>query len=99
MRIDVSARHMELTDAIGEYADRKAQRLTKYFDRIQLIEIILDQDDREFVAETQVHVEHHEPFMAKTSGMDIYGCIDDVLDKAVRQISEYKDRLKDHKQH
>ncbi|HEB60672.1 MAG TPA: ribosome-associated translation inhibitor RaiA [Phycisphaeraceae bacterium] len=99
MRIDVSARHMELTDAINEYAESKADRLTKYFDRIQLIEIVLDQQDREFEVEMRVHVEHHDDFVGKAKGEDVYSCIDAVLDKLVRQISDHKDRLKDHKPH
>ena len=39
MRIEVSARHMELTDSISEYAEKRAEKLTKYYDRIQQIDL------------------------------------------------------------
>ena len=45
MRIEVSARHMELTDSISEYAEKRAEKLTKYYDRIQQIDVIVDEHD------------------------------------------------------
>jgi putative sigma-54 modulation protein len=99
MRIDVTARHLELTDAISDYAEKKAERLNKYYDRIQSIEIVFDQPDREFVVEMHVNVEHHDAFVGREKGDDLYGCIDVVLDKVARQLSEHKERVKDHKQH
>jgi putative sigma-54 modulation protein len=89
---------MELTDSISEYAEKRAQKLTKYFDRIQQIDVIVDQEDREFVVEMQVHVEHREAFVGKTRHEDVYACIDAVVDKLARQVTDHKTRLKDHKQ-
>ncbi len=98
MRIEVSARHMELTDSITEYAEKRAEKLTKYYDRIQQIDVIVDQEEREFVVEMQVHVEHHEAFVGKTKDPDVYACLDAVVDKLARQLTDHKTRLKDHKQ-
>ena len=42
MNITVEARHMEITDAIREYAKKKAEKFSTYFDGVQSAEIILD---------------------------------------------------------
>jgi glycosyltransferase involved in cell wall biosynthesis len=42
MKVTVTARHMEMTDVMKEYAYDKAERLGKFFDNIRKIEIILD---------------------------------------------------------
>ena len=34
MRIEVVGRHMAITDAIRQHAEEKAEKLTRFFDRI-----------------------------------------------------------------
>jgi ribosomal subunit interface protein len=38
----VSSRHMEVTEPLKTYAEQKASKLTRYFDRIHEIEVIFD---------------------------------------------------------
>ena len=42
MQIKISSKHMELTPAIEEYAEKKVERLTRFFDRIQQVEVVID---------------------------------------------------------
>ncbi len=100
MRIEISGRGLEITDAIRSYADTKCQKLLKFFDGVQEIEVVLDQERRdhheEFTAEIIVTVVKHEPFIAKAMGKDVYASIDLASDKATRQITDYKKKLRDH---
>ena len=41
MRIDVVGRHIQVTDAIREYAESKTSRLPRYFDGVQQINVTL----------------------------------------------------------
>lgn len=97
MRIDVSGKRLELTDAITAHAEKKAEKILKHFDGITQIAIVLDQDSAsEFSVETRAHVVKHDPFVATATGEDVYTTVDHSVDKVVRQVQEYKERLRDH---
>jgi len=99
MQFNISGRHINLTAAIGDYARRKAARLLRYFDRIQQVDILIDRAKNGYHVEIITGVEHHEPFVATMSDHDLYACIDLGIDKAARQISEHKSRLRNNKHH
>ena len=42
MIVTLSARHMDVTPTLRSYAEQKAGKLEKYYDRIQEIEVIFD---------------------------------------------------------
>ncbi|MEX2672686.1 MAG: ribosome-associated translation inhibitor RaiA [Phycisphaeraceae bacterium] len=97
MDMKISGKHMDVTDAIREYIERKAGRLPRYFDRIQEIVVILEQHDRKFEVEILLHIEHHDPIIAKHTQEDLYACVDQSVDKAERQLTDLKERLRNRK--
>lgn len=97
MQITVSGRHMDLTPAIEEYARRKASKLTRFYDRVQQIEVRIDKEKNGYNVEIIADVEHHDPFIATSSDVDLYACIDLGIDKATRQLSDHKSRVRDNK--
>ena len=97
MRIDVVGKHLEVTPAIHEYASKKAEKLTKIFDGTQQIRMYLESPQgkkSEFHVEVAVDVVKHEDFIAKTEGTDLYAAIDAAVDKALRQLRDFKDKLR-----
>ena len=88
---------MELTDTMREYAAAKMEKLPRYYDRIQAIEVVLDKVNQGFEVEVLVTAEHAEPFVAKVSGLDLYACIDESTDKLERQLTDHKDKLRNRK--
>ena len=98
MIITVSGRHLEVTPAIHQHARDKAEKLLKYYDRIQEIEVILDGSaDKHKRVEMIVKAEHRNMFMATVDGEDLYACIDLTVHKLERQITEHKDRFRNRK--
>jgi len=97
MEMHVTGRHVEVTDAIREYAEEKLARLPRYFDRVQSIELICDHRDHHHEVEAIVDAEHTHPFVAKATGEDVYALIDGVMDKLQRQLSDHKKRLRNRK--
>lgn len=100
MRIDVVGRHFQMTDAISAYAEKKAEKLSKFSDQIQLITIRVNGEDHhhtnEFGLEIVVEVEHREDFIAEAREHDVYHAIDAAMHKMVRLLTDYKERLKGH---
>lgn len=96
MRIDVIGRHLDITEAIRTFAADKAGKLPKHYDGVQQITLRLEQDARHkgFAVEVVVDVQKHDDFVANAKGEDLYACIDQAVDKAARQLTDFKERLK-----
>jgi len=101
MRIEVTGRRLEITDAINAYAENKCQKLLKFFDGIQEIEVVLDTERREhheeFSAELIVDVVKHDPLVSKAEAPDVYAALDLASDKMARQLKDFKEKLKETK--
>lgn len=97
MEITVSGRHLEITPAIRQYATDKVAKLPRYFDRVQSIRVIASKEDRSFTVEIIVDVERHDDFLASSTGLDIYACIDESIDKLERQLTDFKNRIRNRK--
>ena len=99
MQINVSGKHLEVTDAIREHAIERGNRLPKYFDRIQEINIIIDKADNHQHEEVEVivDVEKASPFITKKSGPDLYILLDEVFGKVERQLRDHKEKLRNRK--
>jgi putative sigma-54 modulation protein len=98
VEITISGRHLDITPAIRTHAEEKANRLPKYYDLIQAIEVILDGSaDKQKRAEIVVNAEHKNIFVASHEGEDLYGCIDQAFHKVQQQISAHKERFRNRK--
>lgn len=97
MIVTVSSRHMEVSPALKSYAEQKAAKLTKYYDRIQEIEVIFDNAKQAMRVEVIVNAEHRNMFIAHFDDGDAYACIDGCVDKLERQLSEHKKKFRNRK--
>ncbi len=96
-RIDFTDRHEHHPPNVKEYALEKAERLTRFFDGLQRIEIILDQEHGQHSAEILVSATHHMHFVGHATHDSVMASIDKVVDKLERQIVKAKERLRDHR--
>ncbi len=98
MRIDVIGRNLEITPAIRAHAESKIIKLPKYFDGVQLMTLTVSKDDHkvhgEFGAELIIDVEKHQDFVSHAHGDDLYLLIDQVVQKGSRQLTDFKEILK-----
>ncbi|MBL8760206.1 MAG: ribosome-associated translation inhibitor RaiA [Phycisphaerae bacterium] len=98
MRTDVIGRNIDVTEAIRLHAEGKTSKLSKFYDKIQQITVTLSKADRhktgDFSVELVVDVEHHDDFVSHATGPDLYAAIDEAAQKATRQLTEFKERLK-----
>lgn len=99
MRIEVTGKQLEVTPAVREYVETKCGRLPKYYDGVQEIVVVLSPHNHlnEFEVEVRVDVEKHDDFIARVRGSDIYECIDLSIDKLTRQLTDFKEKLKNTK--
>ncbi|MFP3937896.1 MAG: ribosome hibernation-promoting factor, HPF/YfiA family [Phycisphaerae bacterium] len=96
MNITVDARHMEATDSIHGYVDKKVSKLPRYYSNIKEIEVVLDKEGDNAVAEIIAHAKKKRTFVASAQHENIYGAIDGCLDKITEQLRRFKDKVRDH---
>lgn len=97
MQINVTGRHMGISESLKEYCREKSERLARFYDRIQSIEVILDGNNGRHTAEMIVHSEGAQPFVAKEHHEDAFAAVDLMLDKIERQIRRHKEKLRNRK--
>jgi|TARA_Y100000294_G_C8460710_1_gene298479 putative sigma-54 modulation protein len=97
MQINVTSKNLEMTPTIEEYAQTKADKLTRFYDRIEQIEVKVEKTTHGFTAEIITDVEHHDNIVANCEDNDLHAAIDSCIDKSVRQLTDLKSKTRDHK--
>ena len=98
VQVNVSARHGHLKADDQEIITTKVEKLRRFFDRINAIEVTVDLErlDRPSV-EINVSAEHAPDFVAATESNSVVSALDLTLDKVEQQIRKHKERVTEHK--
>ena len=97
MQVKISSKHMQVTPAIEHYASKKIEKFSRYFNRIQQVDVVIDKARNGYSVEIITDVEHHEPFVATSTHNDLYACLDVGIDRSLRQLKDHKSKLRDNK--
>lgn len=97
MRFSVTGRHIEITDAMRQYVEGKATRLTRFYDRIESIEVVIAKQGVQNRVEMVVAAAHKHTFVGQVSAGDYYEAIDLVMDKLEGQIRKHKEKVRNRK--
>ncbi len=97
MRVSVTDRHVETTDAMRQYAEDKAGKLARFYDRIESIDVVLGQESSQHRVEVVVRADHKNTFVAQVDAQSIHEAIDLVVDKLERQLTKHKEKRRNRK--
>ena len=92
MQLSVTGHHIELTDALRQYAEEKIKRIERHFDHVTNVHVILSVERHQQKAEATVHVSGADVF-AYAIEDDMYAAIDALADKLDRQIIKHKEKI------
>ena len=100
MNLTISGHHLEVTQALRNYVTNKLDRITRHFDQVVDIRVILTvekqrEKERRQRAECNIHVKGSDLF-AESSHEDLYAAVDELIDKLDRQVGRHKTRVQDH---
>ncbi len=98
MNLNLTGHHVEITPAMRDYVASKLSRITRHFDNVIDVNVILSVEKLRQKAEANVHVRGKDIFV-ETDGADMYASIDDLVDKLDRQILKHKEKNADHRNH
>ena len=91
--IQVTGRHVSVTDAMKEYCRRRLACLHLDYPKIIEVQMLLDVEKYRHTAEVILHCSNHITLEASAQSDDMYASIDQVVDKIARQMRKYKTRL------
>jgi putative sigma-54 modulation protein len=95
MNLQVSGHHLEITPALRDYVANKLERITRHFDNVIDVNVILSVDKLKQKAEVTVHLAGKDVYV-ETVDEDLYAAVDALADKLERQVQKYKQKLQDH---
>jgi putative sigma-54 modulation protein len=100
MNLTISGHHLEVTPALRSYVASKLDRITRHFDQVVDVKVLLSienqtEKERRQKAECNIHVKGSDMF-AESAHEDMYAAVDELVDKLDRQVVRHKDRLQNH---
>jgi putative sigma-54 modulation protein len=100
MNLTISGHHLEVTPALRSYVTSKIDRISRHFDQVVDIKVLLTvekqkEKERRQRAECNIHVKGDDLF-AESAHSDLYAAVDELVDKLDRQVGRYKDKRQDH---
>ena len=100
MNLTISGHHLEVTPALRGYVTTKLERISRHFDQVVDIKVLLTVDnlkekDQRQKAECNIHVKGKDLF-AECAHADLYAAVDELADKLDRQVLRYKGKAQEH---
>ena len=96
MNLQLTGHHLEITPSIRGYVTSKLERITRHFDNVIDVNVILSVDKLQQRIEANVHVRGRDIF-CESIDENMYAAIDNLVDKLDRQIIKHKEKIVDHR--
>jgi len=96
MNLNLTGVHLEITPAIRTYVLSKMDRITRHFDHVIDVNVVLSVAKLRQKVEANIHVRGRE-IHAEAIEPDMYAAIDALADKLDRQVVKHKEKLAAHR--
>jgi putative sigma-54 modulation protein len=95
MNLSISGHHLDVSPALRDYVTGKLERITRHFDQVIDIHVMLSVDRLVRKAEINLHAPGKD-LHVESSHDDLYAAIDALVDKLDRQVIKYKEQRSAH---
>jgi putative sigma-54 modulation protein len=96
MKINITGRHLSISDRLKEYAETKIQKLEKYFNQLIDAHVILYSEKLDKGSEVIINGDGIQ-FHGRETASSLYSAIDLLFEKMEKQIIKYKEKHSSHK--
>ena len=93
--VQVSGRHLNVTDAMKAYAVEKVSKIERFSHRIYDVTVTMDVQKLEHRVDIVMRVDHVK-IKSHASSTDMYVSIDKAVGKLERQLQRYKTKISEH---
>ena len=99
MQITIQSHQVDVTPALRDYATGKFDRVTRHFDHLHELSIVLSIEKLLHKAEATIRLSGKKAartLHANATSTDMYAAIDVLVDKIDKQVCKAKEKLTDH---
>jgi putative sigma-54 modulation protein len=99
MQITIQGHTVEVTPALRDYCTNKFERITRHFDHLHELNIVLGVEKVLHKAEATMQFAGRKSgrtLHADATATDMYAAIDALVDKIDKQVRKHKEKLTDH---
>lgn len=91
MNLTITGHHLEVTPALRGYVEEKLKRVTRHFDHVIDVTVILTVEKLKHKAEVNLHTAGKDIFVEAIEE-DMYAAVDMLVDKLDRQVVKHKEK-------
>ena len=91
MNLYLTGHHLEITPAIRDYVTAKLDRVTRHFDDVIDVNVVMGVDKLRHKVEVNLHTRGKDIHVEAVSP-DMYAAIDALVDKLDRQVLKHKEK-------
>lgn len=96
MKIQISGRHVGVTNAMKEYARTKVEKLLRFYERVTGATVTMDIQNNDHVVEMIFEASRGARLVGHANASDMYAACDLAEQKVAQQLRKHKERLTDH---
>jgi putative sigma-54 modulation protein len=96
MNLNVTGHHLEITPAIRDYVIGKLDRVTRHFDDVIDVNVVMTVDKLRHKVEVNLHTRGKDIHVEAIEA-DMYAAIDVLVDKLDRQVLKHKEKRAVHR--
>ena len=96
MRVQITARHCSVPDALLRRTEEQINRLSRYDPRIASAEVTYTEEKRSRKAEVVLHIDGAEPVVARAEEPEFRSALDKATDRVTRMLKRERQQHRDH---
>ncbi len=97
MIINLTGRHVEITEALRTHVEEKLRSAFADFPRVESVHVILNLEKHRQIAEIVVQAPNRLRVEAKEETHDMYQAFDGAIEKALKQMRRWAEKVHEHK--
>jgi len=95
MQLDLSGHHVEITDSMRGYVEKKFERISRHFEQVLDVHCVLTVEKLRHKAEATLMMRGNKIY-ADATEPNMYAAIDALADKLDRCVKKHKEKTADH---
>jgi ribosome hibernation promoting factor len=92
MNLNLTGNHLDITPAIRDYVIAKLDRITRHFDHVIDVQVVMSVAKLRHKIEANLHTRGKDIHVEAVE-LDMYAAIDVLVDKLDRQVVKHKEKL------
>ncbi len=94
MRITFTGRHVQITDDVRSFVEKRASKLEGVFNFLDELQVVIEQEKSRYCTELTLFA-RKTTFHARIETHDIFESLDTALNRVESQVRRHKERMKD----